>query len=280
MTFDGKAFGLEIVSAVKAHIGDVLAPIVARLEAVERRFDEFPTPKDGKDADPHQAAALAAERILPELKELRSAVEAIKPAPELPDVAAMVSQAVAALPVAKDGAPGADGKDGADGREGPAGTAGRDGLDAVEFLRSAEDHLIVTLSNGTTRDLGAFVGKDGAAGRDGDKGIDGKDGTDGVGFDDLELVETEAGVFLRCVRGDVVKEWRLPIVTDRGVFKDGHTYRKGDGVTWGGSFWIAQDETTDKPDSGKGWRLAVKKGRDGKDGTMKEAPKPTPIKVG
>jgi hypothetical protein len=75
-----------------------------------------------------------------------------------------------------------------------------------------------------------------------------------------------------------VRQYRLPIVRDLGVWREG-TYRKGDGVTWGGSFWIAQDETTDKPDGpgGKGWRLAVKKGRDGKDGPGKGPDKPAKV---
>ena len=53
----------------------------------------------------------------------------------------------------------------------------------------------------------------------------------------------------------------------------------GDGTTWGGSFWIAQGETGEKPDTGKGWRLAVKKGRDGRDGTMKPDNGPPKVKI-
>lgn len=110
--------------------------------------------------------------------------------------------------------------------------------------------------------------------------LPGPRGKDGFGFDDLDMVENERGVFLRFKRGDEMKEFRLPIVTDRGVWKEG-TYRKGDGVTWGGSFWICQvDETSDKPDSGKGFRLAVKKGRDGKDGIIKAAADLKPVKIG
>lgn len=47
MSFDGKAFGTEIVSAVKAHIFDVLAPIVARLEAIETRHAAYASAADG-----------------------------------------------------------------------------------------------------------------------------------------------------------------------------------------------------------------------------------------
>lgn len=108
----------------------------------------------------------------------------------------------------------------------------------------------------------------------------GKPGRDGFGFDDMEMVETEKGVFLRFTKGEAVKEFRLPIVTDRGVYKEAIDYRKGDGVTYGGSFWIAQGDTHEKPDSGKGWRLAVKKGRDGKDGGTPPSTPRGPVKVG
>lgn len=95
-------------------------------------------------------------------------------------------------------------------------------------------------------------------------------GPPGLGFDDFEMVETDIGVMLRFARGETVKEYRLPVVRDCGIWREGNTYRKGDGVTWGGSFWICQEETSDKPDGSKGWRLAVKKGRDGKDGIVKD----------
>jgi integrin beta 3 len=59
----------------------------------------------------------------------------------------------------------------------------------------------------------------------------------------------------------------FPVVLDRGVYKTGQTYQAGDGVTWAGSFWIAQRETSEKPGEGPtGWRLAVKAGREGKQG--------------
>jgi hypothetical protein len=37
-------------------------------------------------------------------------------------------------------------------------------------------------------------------------------------------------------------------------------------VSFGGSAFIAQRDTTDKPESSDAWRLAVKRGRDGKPG--------------
>lgn len=63
-----------------------------------------------------------------------------------------------------------------------------------------------------------------------------------------------------------VVEARMNVVLDRGVWREGHTYERGDGVSFGGSTWIAQtDVPTSKPGTNGDWRLAVKKGRDGKD---------------
>ena len=46
-------------------------------------------------------------------------------------------------------------------------------------------------------------------------------------------------------------------------------YATGDAITWGGSLWIALRDNTEKPESGDAWQLAVKKGRDGRDGVIK-----------
>lgn len=102
----------------------------------------------------------------------------------------------------------------------------------------------------------------------GEKGERGNPGRDGFGFDDLSVhYDGERGVTFRFARGEEVKEFSLdlPIVLDRGVWREG-AFKKGDGVTWGGSFFIAQEDTSDKPETSKSWRLAVKRGRDGRDG--------------
>ncbi len=95
-----------------------------------------------------------------------------------------------------------------------------------------------------------------------------KDGLDGLGFDEMSIDhDGEREVVLRFSRGDHIKEFplSLPLVIDRGFWKDGTEARKGDGMTFGGSYWIAQTETKSKPEVGNpDWRLAVRKGRDGK----------------
>ena len=98
---------------------------------------------------------------------------------------------------------------------------------------------------------------------------DGIDGKDGFSLDDLQIEDDGEGtVTLRFVRGDLVRErtFRVPSFSDRGVFREGDAYHKGDGVTFGGSFWIAQKDAPEgKPGNSPDWRLAVKKGRDGRD---------------
>lgn len=58
---------------------------------------------------------------------------------------------------------------------------------------------------------------------------------------------------------------KFPVVLDRGVYRKGSRSEKGDGVTYGGQFYIAQRDTDAVPGESPDWRLAVKRGRDGKD---------------
>jgi hypothetical protein len=115
--------------------------------------------------------------------------------------------------------------------------------------------------------------------------IPGPRGPDGLGFDDLEvLYDGERGFTFRMAKGDQVKEFafKVPMVLDRDVFKETNTYEKGDGVTFAGSFWIAQkDNPAGKPNDGssKDWRLAVKRGRNGADGVMKQIGPVGPVSV-
>ena len=78
--FDGAAFGREIVAEVRGFMDRTLAPVVERLDALERRISDFPAPKDGepgKDADPEEVAAIVAERLSKEIESLRSVIDEI-----------------------------------------------------------------------------------------------------------------------------------------------------------------------------------------------------------
>lgn len=97
----------------------------------------------------------------------------------------------------------------------------------------------------------------------------GERGEAGFGLDhfDVEPVDHRT-VRLSFTQGDqrFEADLKFPVTIYRDVFKQGESYDPGDAVTWGGSLWIAQRATDAKPDSpDSGWKLAVKKGRDGKD---------------
>jgi hypothetical protein len=61
----------------------------------------------------------------------------------------------------------------------------------------------------------------------------------------------------------VEKRLELPVLIYRGVWRDGD-YQRGDTCTWGGSLWHCEEPTNEKPGTGKGWKLAVKRGADAK----------------
>lgn len=153
------------------------------------------------------------------------------------------------------GEPGKDGENGADGKD------GADGRGVKELLIDRDGNLVASMDDGEMKSLGPVIGKDGEPG---------KDGRDGFGFDDMDacVLDDDRTIELSFRRGEDEKAFtfKWPTVIDRGVWKDGGDYVRGDGVSWGGSFWIAQADEPGKPDTkDSGWRLAVKKGRDGKD---------------
>lgn len=270
-----------IMEAVKAAVEALPAPAAPELPdykaIIIEAVNSLPPAAPGKDADMVAVAAMVEARVEAAVK---SSIEALPaPAlPELPDFRAIVDEAVKALPAA---APGKDADmdairafiEEAVDKAVAALPEAKDGVGLAGAFITRGGTLTLTLTDGSTRDLGQVVGADAdmAAIEAAIKTmVDAiprpRNGVDAVGFDDMDLVLNEEGAFLNFARGEKVKSFRLPIVIDRGVFKEGSNYHKGDGVTWGGSFWIAQKDTKDKPDAGgDGWRLAVKKGRDGKD---------------
>ncbi|MEV1657179.1 hypothetical protein ABZR11_28475 [Pseudomonas aeruginosa] len=97
-----------------------------------------------------------------------------------------------------------------------------------------------------------------------------KDGRDALPLEcfDLALGEDGRTVTVKMQAGDIVveKSVRIASVIDRGVFSAEKSYEQGDGTTYGGCYWIAQkDAPAGVPGGSADWRLAVKKGRDGKD---------------
>lgn len=238
MRRDMKALADGLIEVVKGYVQRASDNLSARLDAVERQVSALPAPKDGADGkdgrDGKDAPAVDQELVI-------ASVLSKMPAP----------------------AAGRDGKDGADGADGKSFT-----LDdakallepeiakwALDFERRAQDTMQRTIDR---------LPKP----KDGVHGTHGKDGVDALGFDDLTVEhDGERAFTLKFVSGERVKEFTftVPVVLDKGYYREGDAFEKGDGVTFGGSYWIAQALTRSKPEIGNAdWRLAVKKGRDAK----------------
>lgn len=280
--FDGKAFGEQIVEMVRDYVDRTIAPLKAENDALRASVAAMEARDVGMGQQAVEAmvaasVAAAFEDRLPAVIEdarglvdgaVADAVAAIPPAEPGVDgtsvdpeqVRAWIAEKVAAIPPA----PAGESVTIADVapliREAVSEEVSRlpvpkDGVGLAGALIDRTGALILTLTDGRTVELGR---------------VEGEPGKDGLGFDDLEVgYDGERGITLDFVQGDRTKSFSLsmPVVIDRGVFKDGAEYVTGDAVSFGGSLWIAQRATTARPDGpDTGWRLAVKKGRDATKG--------------
>jgi hypothetical protein len=219
--------------------------------------------KDGQDADPEAVAAKVIERL--DLKGTRTDLKKL--------CKELVDKEVSRFEPPKDGADGKDGRDATDAQVADAVAAyikahpvrdGKDGQSITpEQIKALLDERAASWELDFEKRAQAAL----------EKAIDRmpkpRDGKDGIGFDDFSW-EFDGERTLRAlsrVNGEEREhKFILPIVIDQGVYKDGQDYARGDGVTWGGSFWISQvEKPKGKPGQfNKDWRLAVKRGRDGK----------------
>lgn len=270
---------------------------------VERRLDEFRSifraPVDGKDGAP---GARGADGARGEKGDPGEAGEAGAQGPQ--GERGERGEKGEPGPAGSDGARGERGEkglDGADGADGARGADGRDfdpaALDAavraevgkqfgdvyeriLRAIPAPKDGASVTLADVTPL-LEGEVSKweleferraTDLLQRALDRIPKGRDGADGIGVDDFELEAIDGGrtiaISIAASSGLIIrKEITTAIPVDRGPYAIGRAYEPGDGVTYGGSFWIAQQATATSPGdskSGLPWRLAVKHGRDAK----------------
>ena len=292
MRFDVEKF----IDGLHQYVERALKPIADRIREIESR-----PPVPGPPGE--SGASVTADDVLPVLREELKAVVAGIPVPVdgkdgidgkdgvdgkdgrdgidgasvtvddvLPTLREEVKSLVTAIPLPTNGKDGENGRDGADGKDGARGEDGKSvTLDDIRQLIAPEINKWALDFERRAQDL---------IQREADKfprPKDGKDGIDGLGFDDLTLDHDGIGnVSIRFIRGEQVKEFslRVPVFIDKGIFREENSYLKGDGVTCGGSFWISQQDGPEgKPGLSDGWRLAVKRGRDGKDGGWGGGPK-------
>lgn len=263
----------KFVDELHTYIQRAISPLSSRVKALEDRQPERGEKGDpGDPGQPGPQGERGADGASVEVGEVVAGLLASD------GLAALVARAVAGHFEANPVQPGKDGRDGAPGPQGPQGPAGEKGIDGADGVGLAgaiidrDGGLVVTTTKGEAIPLGVVVGKDGAPG---------KDGRDGFSLDDLQIEDDADGtITLRFVRGDLVREKQVRYPRgDRGVYRGDEVYRKGDGVTYGGSWWVAQKDAPEgAPGLSGDWRLAVKKGRDGKDG-RNGIDKTAPVKV-
>lgn len=178
------------------------------------------------------------------------------PSIDLDEVATKAALLVPAGADGLDGQPGKDGSDGKDGKDGESVSeeAVKDAI-AASFERRFSD-LQLSWERQARETFEKAMDRMPAP-------KDGKDGRDSLPLESIEVLQEGRNVTLKL--GDVERTIKLDTVIDRGVWAQ-QDYEKGDAVSYGGSLWIAQEDAPDgAPGTTKGWRLAVKKGRDGKD---------------
>jgi integrin beta 3 len=184
------------------------------------------------------------------------------------DLLEHLDERVAALeagPVEK-GDPGERGPQGEPGAQGPPGPAGEPGQ----------------------------PGAPGPSGAKGEPGRDGRDASDLIllhgyiveqvaqkfaeAFKAPLFTSDDGGRTLTATVAGTVSTIKTGIPLDVGVWKEGASYVQGDVITMGGSAFIAQQDTSEKPGRSDHWRLAVKRGADGRDARGDEKRTPEPVR--
>ncbi len=98
----------------------------------------------------------------------------------------------------------------------------------------------------------------------GPTGEKGEKGEPGLGFDDLTYDGERRFTYKRF---DDERVFVVPFMIYRGLWSRDQAYERGDCITSDGGIWHAETNTIagiDRPGISKAWKLAVKRGRDGK----------------
>lgn len=185
-----------------------------------------------------------------------------------------------------DGGPGTNGKDGAPGRDGIDGRVGRDGKDGEAGLDALEISILDAIDEQRRYAPATYARHRGGIWRAFRLTEDMAgweclvEGIDTISFDLQDGRTLHACVTLSSGR-EVKHTAEVPALLYRGVWREGE-YTRGDVATWAGSAWHCEQKTTDKPGMSPAWKLAVKSGRDGKDGGGSASGAPaalSPVKV-
>lgn len=222
------------VKSVKDYVSKRLEPLISKLSEAEADIailKERPLPEKGEKGDQGEPGAAG------EKGEAGTVDMAV--------VKSIIKDLVSEIPPAQDG---------------------RDGLDALDI------QILPAINDLKSYPRGVYASHNGGLWKT-FKQTEGMDGweciIDGVADVHIEYDGERAfQISLSKSSGICVKkDFSLPMLIDRGVYKEGQEYKKFDGVTFGGSFWISQkDNPQGKPgEANSDFRLAVKRGRNATD---------------
>jgi integrin beta 3 len=244
----------KFIDGLHDYIGKALRPLAEQIRGLAERVDALADrePEKGADGkDGVDGVSPDPDSFLPALKEwFEAAWGGLDPK-------ALLLAEVAAIPAPRDGV---DGKDGANGQDGKSITIEdvRDLLETAQAKWALEFEIRAQAT--LQRAIDAMPKP-----LDGRDGVDGKDGRDGLDLKNFSAEQDGRSVVLTLKDDERTEEVRLsfPVTIDAGFWKPGMKAEAGDGVTFGGSYWIAQKDTETQPEVGNpDWRLAVRKGRD------------------
>lgn len=260
---------VELGKQMAAIVREATAPLLQRIDQLEKALSDAPAPKDGESVTAEDVAPLIRSEVekavskIPVPKDGKSiTVDDVRPM-----LAGLVNEAVKEIPAPKDGV---DGKD-ADMAELK--------LHVQELVKNIQlpappsvDEVAAVFER---RFSDLTLSWERQARDTFERAVDRmpvpKDGRDALPLESFDLTLAEDGrtVTVKMQAGETVieKSLRIAAVLDRGTYKTDGSYERGDAVTHGGCLWIAQHDNPEGAPGmgGKGWRLAVKKGRDGKD---------------
>jgi hypothetical protein len=159
-----------------------------------------------------------------------------------------LEQRMAEQPAPQDGAPGMPGADGRDALE-------IDVLSMIDTERSFRRGTFASHKGGLWRATRTTSGMDGW-----------ECIVDGVADVEVDM-HGERGFVIRITKASgatITKDFTIPSMVYKDLFREGTIYAKGDVVTWAGHMWVCKQETDAKPVEGEVWRIAVKRGQDAK----------------
>lgn len=239
---------LVVESAVKAFPTTEVPALPDVSKMVSEAVAALPVPADGKSLTPDDIRPLLKEMVEDAVSGIPTPRDGKDADPEAIKLA--VSDVLAALPAPESPVPGADGRD----------ALQIEILPGIDAEKSYPRGTYATHSGGLWRSFEKTAGM-----RGWECIVDGISTVDVANDDERMFTVTVTRASGACE----TKTFGIPVMIYRGVFKSEGSYQPGDTVTWGGSLWHCDETTADKPGEigSKGWTLATKRGRDGKDKT-------------